>query len=252
MRQWKVRVGDDQVALVELRGPEGTGSHFAAHRLQQVAVLQPSPEARLVEVTAEHRLAQRLQLAEGELVRQEAEWQVQALDLRARRRGGGANQLGVVERQALVRRRLVHRRPAQLLEPLARPGVQGIERNERAVDDREAPGRARVARLAPDRGQQAQEGHPHAQPFARDPLRRGREVGVEIDPEHAARQRPLPLVRRLHALAEQDGERAVDDRQDRELDARERHRVGAGRWQFLGCVGHDRTLVACCGEVKYS
>lgn len=60
---------------VQLRRPECPLPHFTRHRLQQIALVEASPEARLVQVAFEDRLTTRLKFAQRELVGQEAERQ---------------------------------------------------------------------------------------------------------------------------------------------------------------------------------
>lgn len=73
---------------VQLGWPEGAGAHGAGDRFEQVAVVQSAPERRLVEAVAEDRLAAGLQLAERELIGEEAKREFKRPDLVPRRGHG--------------------------------------------------------------------------------------------------------------------------------------------------------------------
>ena len=191
---------------VELRRPEGSPAHVPRHRLQQLCSsrrrrkldlsrCRPSIDSHSVCSSPRVNLSGRK--SNGSSSR--------SISARVTSAAPSISPC-MVEGKAWVVRRLVDRNPAQFLEPFPGLRIERVDRDERAVDDREPPGSAGVPGLAPDRRQQPQERRGYPQALLRDALGRlppGPHQGRCAAPHRVAPMRPCAEPARASLEARQ-------------------------------------------------
>ena len=114
---------------IKLRRPERAGAHVARNGLDDLAFVEPPAKTRFVEAPAKDRFAAGLQFAQREAIGKETVGQVEAVDLGARGVDGDPDEVGMIEGECRIGRRLVRRRPLQSLETLAGEGVNASKRS---------------------------------------------------------------------------------------------------------------------------
>jgi hypothetical protein len=96
---------------VKLRRPKCPRPHLARNRLQNMALIKPTPKARLIKPAPEDSLATRLKLPKGKHRWQKSEWQIQTVNFGTCRFNSQSDQISVIERQLFVCRGLVRCAP---------------------------------------------------------------------------------------------------------------------------------------------